>query len=82
VGKFLRCDPGWDPTAHALTGASYRLPADTDLTALAAAIQHAMGEGNGLTVVVESEDDPRSKHRVIINCATVHSVLLGETPEP
>jgi hypothetical protein len=83
VAKYLRCDPGFDPTGGGnLSGVNYRLPADTDLAALTARIEQAMGDGQGVTVVVESEDDPLSNHRVIINCATVRSVLIAETPEP
>jgi hypothetical protein len=65
-----------------LSGVNYRLPADTDLASLTARIEQAMGEGQGVTVVVELEDNPLSNHRVVINCATVRSVLIAEMPEP
>jgi len=82
MAKFLRCDPGFDPRGGGnLSGVNYRLPADTDLTALATTIEQAMGEAKAVTVRVELEDDPRGNSLVVINGGTVHSVLLGETPE-
>ena len=41
-----------------------------------------MTQRSSLVVEVEMEDEPLSRPSLILNCAQIDSVLVGETPEP
>ena len=80
--KYLRIDPDTDPATGKLTGANYRLPAETEIHMLLEDLVECLRDGGSLTVKVEMSDDPRNAAFVIINGSTVRQVLVGETPEP
>jgi hypothetical protein len=82
MAKYLRIDPDLDAQSGRLTGANYRLPADTDINGLITDLVEILGHGGSLTVTVEMSDDPRNVAFVVINGSTVRHVLVGETPEP
>ena len=82
MAKYLRVQPGRDAPRGELGGTNYRLPADTDLDGLTRQIGESMTERSSLLVEIEMEDEPLSRPNLVLNCALIDSVLIGETPEP
>jgi hypothetical protein len=82
VAKYLRVQPGRNAPRGELGGSNYRLPADTDLETLSQEIDEAMTQKTSLVIEVEMEDEPLSRPSLVLNCALIDSVLIGDTPEP
>jgi hypothetical protein len=82
VAKYLRVQPGRNAPRGELGGSNYRLPADTDLETLSQEIDEAMTQKTSLVIEVEMEDEPLSHPSLVLNCALIDSVLIGDTPEP
>lgn len=82
MAKYLRVQPGRNAPRGELGGSNYRLPADTDLETLSQEIDEAMTQKSSLVIEVEMEDEPLSRPSLVLNCALIDSVLIGEMPEP
>ena len=82
MAKYLRVQPGRNAPRGELGGSNYRLPADTDLETLSQEIDEAMTQKSSLVIEVEMEDEPLSRPSLVLNCALIDSVLIGETREP
>jgi hypothetical protein len=82
VAKYLRVQPGRNAPRGELGGSNYRLPAETDLETLSQEIDEAMTQKTSLVIEVEMEDEPLSHPSLVLNCALIDSVLIGDTPEP
>jgi len=83
MAKYLRIDPEHSDLTGSFRGASYALPADADVEAIAVQISEALANGDGLTIPLERlGGEAEARSFIIINGSLVRSVLIGETPEP
>ena len=81
MAKFLRVDPDFDHATQQLTGANWRLPGDTDMSALRDRLLEAAKDGEAVALEVEMSDDPRNRQTVIVNPSSARSILLAEVGE-
>ena len=82
MAKYLRIEPARGAERGELGGSNYLLPADVDLDGLAREISQSMTNDASLVVEIEMGDTPLPRHRLVINCALIDSVLLSESAEP
>jgi hypothetical protein len=66
---------------HTATGANWRLPAETDLEALADRLKVALNAGIVETVTVELWDNPLTRGELLVNGAVVATALAVELPD-
>jgi hypothetical protein len=71
MAKMIRVEP---------SGASYRLPADTDLDQLRMRICATHNEGRSAEVVVELQDNPLTRGFLVLN-PDLPAFFLVEMPE-